>query len=282
MMDRPTGIIHAGSLNVGGLSSALRPLTERAAHFCGAIEECGIDVVNFQEVWGRHVLKAIRTHLPSFSSIAWRRGIAGQPAGGLVTFSRHPIGAMSYQSFRGIRPATGSFFFRATRALNSRIHGVLTVELFGGKVVVANVHLTPNKDGDWSPVNRHHAFQGAQLGVLHTLLRGAHTAETEVMVVAGDFNIASDGPLYPLITDGGAWRDPFAALNPTTFHAAFLPPGSSAHRIDYLLVSGDASRFRVADTRLMFTEPMVAPDGARMYLSDHIALTAVIESPSAR
>ena len=118
--------------------------------------------------------------------------------------------------------------------------------------------------------------------MLHAALRRARTAGTQLMIVTGDFNIASDGPLYPLIVEGGLWRDPFAATDPVTFHAEFLPPGSSEHRIDYLLVSGDAVRFPVIDTGLLFAEPLALPGGRRMYLSDHVALTARIGLPPMR
>jgi hypothetical protein len=262
------------SLNVCGLPSSLPPLARRAAEFGRRIDESDIDVLNLQEVWGRRTLATIRAHLPSFPHVAWRRGIAGQPVGGLVTFSRLPVGAVSYSSFRGAVPDLGSARFRAKRAINSLLQGVLTVDLAGLGVLVANTHLTANKDGDWSAGNRYHAFQRTQVGMLHAAIRRARSGGTGLAVVTGDLNIASDGPLYPLIVDGGAWRDPFAATDPSTYHVEFLPPGSSAHRIDYLLVAGDEARFPVTDTGLLFAEPLALPGGGRMYLSDHVALTA--------
>jgi endonuclease/exonuclease/phosphatase family metal-dependent hydrolase len=189
------------------------------------------------------------------------------------------LGTVSYTSFRGGRPTAGSIRFRAKRAVNSLLQGVLTVELPGLGVVVANTHLTANKDGDWSAGNRYHAFQRGQVGMLHAVLRRARTVDTQLVIVAGDFNIASDGPLYPLIVDGGAWRDPFAACDPSTYHIEFLPPGCAAHRIDYLLVSGDVEQTPVIDSALLFAEPLALPDGSRIYLSDHVALTARIGLP---
>ena len=76
--------------------------------------------------------------------------------------------------------------------------------------------------------------------------------------------------------DGGAWRDPFAATDPVTYQAEFLPPGSTGRRIDYLLLGADPARFPVIDSGLLFTEPLALPDGRRMYLSDHVALTTRI------
>jgi exonuclease III len=230
MRAEPT-TIHLMSLNVCGLPSRLPPFAERARDLGRHLDESDIDVVNFQEVWTRRGLAVLRSNLRSYPFVAWRRGPAGQPAGGLATFSRHPVGAVSYASFRGIRPTVGGLRFRVTLAVNSMLQGVLTFELVGLATVVANTHLTANKDGDWSAGNRHHAFQRAQLARLHAVLRRARTAGTRMMIVSGDFNIASDGPLYPLVVDGGAWGDPFAGTDPVTYHQEFLPRGCLPHRI---------------------------------------------------
>jgi hypothetical protein len=165
------GSIQVATLNVCGLpSSALPPLPERAVEFCRHLDESDIDVVNLQEVWGRGKLELFRARLPSFPYVAWRRGMAGQPAGGLATFSRVPLGAVAYTSFRGAVPSTGGARFRAKRAVYSFLQGALTVELAGRGVVVANTHLTANKDGVWSSDNRYHVFQRRQLAILHAAL----------------------------------------------------------------------------------------------------------------
>ena len=114
----------------------------------------------------------------------------------------------------GALPNTGSAQFRAKRAIYSLLQGVLTVELAECGAVVANTHLTANKDGDWSDLNRYYTFQRKQVEMLHATLQKAGVANTELMILTGDFNIAGDGPLYPLIINGGAWRDPFAASDP--------------------------------------------------------------------
>ena len=168
--------------------------------------------------------------------------------------------------------------FRLKRAVNSYLQGVLTVELSGIDVLIANTHLTANKDGDWSVGNRHYAFQRAQLLRLHAVL-GHSTAG--LRIVTGDFNLASDGPLYPAIVDGGAWRDPFESTNPVTFHTQFLPPGSTAQRIDYVLVAGEKQRFPVLDTGVLFPGPVAADGGQGVYLSDHVGLTTRIGLPAA-
>ena len=267
--------IRLATFNVYGLPFRLAPLARRAPHFCERFDGSDIDVVTFQEVWSLRALAVLRAHLPSFPFVGWRRGVAGRPAGGLVTFSRRPVRAVSYTAFRGVRPTAGGALFRVTRAVTSRLKGVLIVELDG--LVVATTHLSANHDGDWSADNRHHGYQRAQLSMLLAVLRDVPSAGPKVLT--GDFNVAADGPLYPMIA--GAWRDPFAGTASATFHAELLPPGAVGRRIDYLLVSGDEARFPVTGTDLLFTEPLTLPDGQRLYLSDHVALTATVGLPEA-
>lgn len=272
--------ISLASLNVCGLPSTLPPMRRRAVEFCGRIEESDLDVVAFQEVWTGRLLTILRRLLPSYGFVAYRRGALGQPAGGLVTFSRLPLGTVSYRSFRGARSRAGGAMFRASRAVNSLLQGVLTVEVAGRATVLGNVHLTANRDGDWSPGNRHYGLHEAQLAMLHEALRRARDRSgAGLAILSGDFNVASRSPLYPLVVDGGAWRDPFAATDPPTYHVEFLPPGGSAQRIDYLLVSGDAERYPVTRTALLFAEPVTLPGGRRTFPSDHVALTARIALP---
>jgi len=258
--------LHVASLNVCGLpaklaSPKLAPLRDRATWFCGELEASDIDIVAFQEVWTRRALDVLTRRLPSFPYVAWRRGLRGQPAGGLVTFARRPLGAVSYTSLRAA-PTQGGPVFRAMCAINSTLQGALTVGLRGLDAAVGNTHLTANHDGDWSATNRHHGFQHAQL---RRLQAAVGRSRASVTILGGDFNIASDSPLYRHIVSGGRWHDPFASDDPATHHAAFLPDGATQHRIDYLLTDGE-----VLGSGLLFVEPV---GDAASYASDHIGLS---------
>jgi len=281
--------IRVATFNVLGLPGALPRLADRAVEICRRLNASDIDVVNLQEVWGPRAFTALRAGLPSYPHIAWHRGIGARPAGGLVTFSRLPLDGVAFRSYRGTRPDAGHLGFRLRLAVNSMLQGVLITTLAGRRTVVANTHMTANKDGDWSAGNRHHGMQRDQLRRLHAMVRraaggaGQHstagqqsTADEQTAVLTGDFNVASDSPLYPTIVDNGHWRDPFADTDPPTFHVAYLPPGSTGRRIDYLLVSGPAS---VAEARVLFAEPVELDDGRRTHLSDHVALAARITLP---
>gem|GEM_PF-478703 len=268
------------SLNVCcGLTNPLRPVKERAAEFCRRLEQADMDVVNFQEVWTPGLLAFLRGRLPSFPFIALKRGIPGRAAGGVVSFSRLPLRSVRYVSFRGMRPRAGSPFFRSALAVSAGLQGVLTFELSGRRTVVGNVHLTANRDGDWSVGNRHEALQRAQLERVHKALRRARSADTELAIVGGDFNLPSSSFLYGVVVDGGMWRDPFAAADAPTFHSELLPAGAQAHRVDYLLVDGDWERHPVTATDLLFGEPVTMPSGGTAFLSDHVAQVVRITLP---
>ena len=261
-----------GTLNVGGLSRPrppLLPLALRAPELGQRLDAAPIDVLNLQEVFHYASLRVLRERLPSYPYVGFRRSVVG-PAGGLVTFSRLPLRRVRYRSFAGIAPPRGRLKFRVKRALLSAVQGLTTVELAGLPITIVNTHLTANRDGDWSPGNRFHAFQRAQLRRLNATL--ARRRRPGLTVITGDFNIASDSDHYPLIVDHGARHDPFAATGPVTFHAAFLPPGEPAHRIDYALLAGDAS---VLNCTTLFPEPLTV-DGEPYFLSDHIGLTVQI------
>jgi endonuclease/exonuclease/phosphatase family metal-dependent hydrolase len=253
-------VVRIATLNVCfGVRSRLAPSALRAAEYSRRLDELDLDVLNLQEVWSPRLLARIRAGLPSLPHVARRRGIAGQVAGGLATLTRLPIAGARYHGFRRARVGAGGARFRARQRIDAAFHGVLQVTLTGSPVVVGNVHLTANRDGDWSSTNRHHGFQRAQLLLVRDAMRSADPA-----VLTGDFNVTSGSRLYPSIVEG--WRDPFAASNPPTYQQAMLPPDRPASRIDYILVRGVADP---VETAVLFAEP--AQFGL---LSDHVGLLA--------
>lgn len=283
-MDSDATIIGVASMNVCcGLTNPLRPVKERAAEFCRRLEKTDVDVVNFQEVWTPGLLAFIRGRLPSFPFAALRIGAAGRAVGGLVSFSKVPVRSVGYVSFRGTPPKrSGGPFSRLALAASAGLQGVLTFELSGRRTVVGNVHMSANRDGDWSAGNRHEALQRAQLARVHEVLGRVRKGDTELMVVGGDFNLPSTSALYDAVVDGGVWRDPFEAEDAPTFQAALLPAGRQAHRVDYLLVRGDDDRHPVIGTDLLFREPVEMLSGGTAYLSDHVTQVVRIKAPSSR
>jgi endonuclease/exonuclease/phosphatase family metal-dependent hydrolase len=270
-----SGTITVGTLNVCGLPPRppLWTLARRAPELCRRLEESSIDVLNVQEVFHYSSLRLLREGLRSYPYEAYRRGFVG-PAGGLVTFSRLPLGHPSYRSFLGTYPTSGHARFRLRRAAMGAIQGILTVPLLTQAVTMVNTHLTANSDDDYSVGGRFYDFQRAQLVRLNQFL--ARQPRPGVRVITGDFNLPSTSDLYPLIVAYGAHRDPFATTNPCTYHPAFLRDGVPALRVDYLLVDGDEHHYPILDARTLFDEPIAGEDGTAFYLSDHIGLTVQI------
>jgi hypothetical protein len=224
-------------------------------------------------VFSYRILATLRERLgTAFPHVAYERG-RRFPAGGLVTFSRLPLAQVSYRSYAGVLARRGGLMFQAAQALFSTLHGVLTVRLEELPVTIVNTHLSANHDGDWSTGNRHYRLQRGQLLRLNQVLR--RDRDERLRIITGDFNVASDSVHYPLIVDDGARRDPFAATDPTTFHAAFLPPGAPPHRIDFVLVEGDEQAYPVLRADTHFTRPELI-DGNSTYLSDHIGLSVAV------
>jgi hypothetical protein len=251
-----------------GIGNRIAPVRERAVEFCRRLTDDDVDLLLLQEVWSPALVRFIGARLPSLPYAAWRPGLTGQPAGGLVVFSRRPLDRPSYVTFSGTSPRRGSPLFRGISALRSRIHGILTVKTTDGAMVVGNTQLTSNCDGDWSPSGRHYDLHRQQLRIVQDAMLRAGTAP--LAILGGDFNVASNSPLYPLIVDHGAWRDPFTATDPPTYRAEYLPPGCPVHRIDYLLLAGDPDRFPVTKADLVLTEPGQLNHGTD-FLSDHLA-----------
>ncbi|MFG1927007.1 endonuclease/exonuclease/phosphatase family protein [Cryptosporangium sp. NPDC048952] len=257
--------LRVATLNICGLPtvlSGLPPLAVRAAEIGRRLEASDVDLLNVQELWGRRGLATLRRHLPSFEHVARHPAISGGPAGGVATFSRHPLGRAHYRSFAGTAPRTSTARFRAGRALNARRQGTLAVTM--GDTLVVNTHLTANKDGRWTTDNRYFHFHRDQLERLHAFVEEQPTALRTILT--GDFNIASRSPLDPFVTEDGAWHDPFEHTDLTTFRAEFLPHGSTVHRIDYILLKGATA----LDAKPLFDDEV---------LSDRIGLTVGLELP---
>lgn len=254
--------MRVATLNLCGLPSflsRLAPFPVRAAEIGRLIEESDVDVFNVQELWGQRAAHTLQRHLPSFRYSA-RKG------GGLATFSRHPLGEGRYRSFAGTAPKTSTPAFRLWRAINARRQGILLTSLLDTGVTIANVHLTANKDGHWTEANRYFRFHRDQLDVVHEYVPAGKT------ILTGDFNIASASPLYPYITDGGRWHDPFADSDLVTYRKEFLPPRATVYRIDYVLTHGLSAHDPA---------PMFADKTAGMWLSDHIGLSARVGTRAA-
>ncbi|MFD0532159.1 endonuclease/exonuclease/phosphatase family protein [Kitasatospora arboriphila] len=270
------------SLNVCcGVRNTLPPLKERAAGICALIERTDVDVVNLQEVWTPGLLAFLRARLPSFPFLARGTGLLGQPAGGLVAFSRMPLRSAVYRSFRRARARRGGVLFRAERGGERGPAGRADLR----------THRTPDRRGqrpsDGEPRRGLVAGQpvrGPAVGAAGGGARsraGARRPDTRLSFLVGDFNVPSSSGLYRAAVDGGTWRDPFAAADLPTFQAALLPDGARAHRVDYVLVHGDPECHPVTGADVFLTEPVPLRSGPAAHLSDHVGQLVRVGLPGA-
>ena len=257
------------TLNTRGLPLKGTRIAERFAAIAAEFDAGDIDVVCLQEVFAYHHLSRLRKGMPSFPHVAYRPSVAG-PAGGLVTLSRHRLAGTTYTRLPWSSRHSG---IPARARLNALHSGMLTVRPAETRVRVLNIHPTANTDGDWSEHNRFRQLQSDQL----TALAHAVTADSSPAVVCGDFNVARASTLHSELRRASGLRDAFDGHCPPTFHTDYLPPGTTAHCIDFILVT---KAIDVDDTAFLFTNKRPLPGGPG-YLSDHIGLLARLRIPSA-
>ncbi|WP_433161030.1 endonuclease/exonuclease/phosphatase family protein [Kribbella sp. CA-247076] len=234
------------TLNTRGIPVVGSQLPARFRKIAGFFEESDVEVVNLQEVLTYYHLRLLVRRLRSYPFVSYRRSLVG-PAGGLVTFSRRPIEASTYHRFRALK-------------------GTLVTRFSFGYVV--NTHPTANPDGDWSESNRFYKLHREQLATLTDVI----DALPGPAAVGGDFNVARDSKLFHDFITTTHLTDAFAGACPPTFHAAYLPPGRTAHCIDFVLVTGTV---RVESTDLILPEPLATSSGP-VHVSDHLGLRATL------
>ena len=227
-------------------------LTVRYAEIAWAFEASPVHVVNFQEVLTYYHLRRLAMGMPSFRA-AYRPSLAG-PAGGVVTFSRLPVGSVSYRRLPAPRSTELSLRCRGL------LKGALVTRVAGMSVV--NVHLLANTDGTWSTENRFHPIHRAQLAGLAEVV----AALPSPCVVTGDFNIPRHKPLVQDFLNTTRLVDAFGGECPPTFQQAYLPAGMKSQCIDFILTAG----LTAESADVVFEEELPSLG----YVSDHIGLQA--------
>lgn len=219
----------------------------RVREFSRQTEVINADIVNLQEVHSYDMLRQLHKRLTEFPYVSYKRGLLG-PKAGLVTFSKEFISINSFKSLS----------FRK---------GIIASQLKSG-VIVMNVHLVANTDGDWSKGNRFYPQHKAQLDKLNEVIdRLPH--KNQPIILAGDFNLAKTSDLYGYFIKKGRWNDTAPQDFTPTFHSDFLPPDRKPQRIDYILARGG---FQVLKTSLLFGSKI-----KDLYLSDHLGVFAELK-----
>jgi endonuclease/exonuclease/phosphatase family metal-dependent hydrolase len=264
------------SLNIHGVPFSRVPATVRAARIGDVASRLDPDVLCVQEVHTYPVLRALAASVPSLPYPGHVPG-AARPSGGLVTFTREPAGRVTFAPL----PGPGGQPDRLRRLLNAeRRKALLVTELAGGAGTVINLHLSPNRDGDWSPGNRYEAVHRAQLAAVAGQAAGEGARHDGPLIVTGDFNVAKDSELFTGFARQSGLADAFAGQLPATFRGR---PGRPGRCIDHLLYRPGRDGLSAVAAGLAFAEPESFAGGQRGFLSDHQGLLVTLgNSPSSR
>jgi sphingomyelin phosphodiesterase 2 len=265
----PSGVsgeeLTIATLNTRGIPPTGSQLAGRYAAIGAGFDAGDADVVCCQEVFTYWHLRLLVRRMRSFRQVSYWRGPAG-PAGGLVTFSRHPVAGTRFRRFGRPPPSPGVPRLSRFRA---RSTGALVTRLGRPELFVINTHPIANHDGDWSEANRYYPLHRAQLAVLAQVASEAG----QRAVVCGDFNVSRESSLFGGFTAATGLADAFAGTCPPTFRAEYLPAGATVHCIDFILTAGEVTADSAA---LVFAQK--EPLG---YVSDHIGLRARLSLPAA-
>ena len=269
--------VTVATLNTLGLHIIKTRLPTRYKLIADAFEAGDADVVCVQEVATYWHLRLLARRMPSFRYAGYRRGRLG-PAGALVTFSRRPVAAVEYHRIGPPPGAPGVARLPLRNRLTARLRGAIVTRLAGNgpaarELTVVNTHTTSNKDGDWSPANRHYLVQRSQLAALATVIRSI----SGPAVLCGDFNIPRDSALFAGFLADCGLSDAFGGTCPPTYRPEYLKAGAIAYCVDFILTS-PGLRPQSRGLLLRDKHPAVPAPG---YLSDHVGLTATLSLPSA-
>jgi len=240
--------IRVASLNISGLT--FPPfLDARTRAIAEGFEKESCDIVCFQEVHTYASLLVLKKYMVSYRHIKFQKSYFG-PRAGLVIFSKFPL--------RSTR------FFRVRRGSKK---GILIAET--DETTVVNLHLSANKDGDWSSHGRYYHKQARQLEDVRAVL--SHMPIRR-LIVAGDFNVARVSELYANFIRSNGLVDAAGDTTLPTFHQQFLPNDRSAQAIDHILVRG----FSAQHFYQMFDQKSQLHNGQQAFVSSHRAIVAEI------
>ena len=258
------------TLNTLGIHVLESRLPSRYRLIGDGFESGAADVVCVQEIATYWHLRLLARRMPSFKHVSYQPATLG-PAGAVVTFSRLPLAGTDYHRIGPPRDSAARSRLPLRNRLTAGLRGALVTRLASPGLAVVNTHTTSNKDGDWSPANRHYAVQQAQLASIATVVRGIDGNT----VVCGDFNVPRQDPLIESFLSDAGLSDAFGGTSPPTYRAEYLLPGQVAYSVDFILTSPGVT---AESPSLLFADKHPSL-GGRGYLSDHIGLTATLSVP---
>ncbi len=281
MSEKTLGVrnIVIATVNVNGLPrfrqdphtrSSLAPFQVRFPELCRLIEASDIAVVNFQEVFTNSERKMLARHLPTFRFAVFEPAAMG-PKGGLVTFSKTALEKFGYESFRKATKKASRSGLPPLCLTKSSLKGVLISKLKDVPLTIVNAHPLANYDWDWSPQNRFHSLESAQLSEVASVAR-SFIEQGGSLILGADLNVARPSELFTEFMTKSGLRDASGGDTLPTFQAEFMPGGMPAPHIDYLLIGGDG--ISVGKNYRIFENKLPVEGQGDLYLTDHLGLVA--------
>jgi endonuclease/exonuclease/phosphatase family metal-dependent hydrolase len=181
-------------------------------------------------------------------------------AGGLLTLSRIPLVGHRYQVLAAPLKWRADLMMR---------RGVLLTRFAaeGEFFTVANTHLSPNRESDWSQAA---PFTRVQQGELARLAKAVRRIDSgEPVIAVGDFNVPRDSWLFEGFEADSGLRDAFGGDAATTFRPV---PGWDGAALDQILVTPGLP----AKAEVVLQDKVRMADGVERYLSDHYGVAATI------
>jgi endonuclease/exonuclease/phosphatase family metal-dependent hydrolase len=181
-------------------------------------------------------------------------------AGGLLTLSRIPLVGHRYQVLAAPTAWRRELLLR---------RGVLLTRFAadGEFFTVANTHLSPNRQADWSKAAPFTRVQQAELARLAKAVRRIDSGEPVIAV--GDFNVPRDSWLFEGFQAASGLRDVFDGDAATTFRPV---PGWDGAALDQVLVPPGLR----AKAEVVLQDKVPTADGRERFLSDHYGVAAAI------
>ncbi len=253
---------------IHGFISSLRPI-KRQKMITDILLKENADVIALQEIHTYFVLNLYKKKL-NYPYVVYKKYLYG-PRGGLVIFSKFPVGKFDYLNFS----KRGSLFNSSFIARVIK-NGALVCTLQDVPITILDVHATPNLDHDDSENNRFIKFIEAQLMQIADLVNELKSSSRKVLI-GGDFNVAKNSVPYKKFLRKSGLLDIFSKDDFPTQHQEYLSKNKKVKRIDYVFMQEAGTKSKIISSDYLFREKYEISKGKKNYLSDHIGLKTTVD-----
>lgn len=224
------------------------------------LNQLDTDIIALQEVYTYPHLNILRKEMTSYKYCYYKKFLIG-PRGGVVTFSKIPMGTIKYKDFR----SKGSMNNKSIVGRISK-RGILTTKIHGFSTYILNTHLTQNSDHDWAHGNKYVPVLKAQLEEIKSILS---LLQNSTVFLLGDFNLPKNSEIYYEFIKNNKLIDLFGQDITPTYRGHAIYKNVSG-KIDYIFSN---QQINTLSYSYIFQNDKIE-NGS--FLSDHIGLKATL------